>query len=105
MGFLKTMLYKGEGGWMSYFFKTLKPTQELSQKWVAAVSFGMAVAFMMFIKELRRNGDETTDTAENRHLPPNFFLPFLAELDIFESFEAIIFFAQKNYSNILLFNQ
>jgi len=37
------------------------------------VSFGMAVAFMMFIKELRRNGGETAATAENRHLPPNFF--------------------------------
>ena len=49
------------------------------------MSFGMAVAFMMFLKELRRNDGET---AENRHLPPHFFLSFLAELDIFESFEA-----------------
>ena len=55
----------------------------------------MAVALMMIIKELRRNGGETAATAENRHLPPNFFLPFLAELDILESFEAILFFFQK----------
>ncbi len=52
----------------------------------------MAVAFMMFIKELRRNGGETNATAENRHLPPNFFVPFLAELDILESLEAILLF-------------
>ena len=52
----------------------------------------------MFSKELRRNGGET---AENRHQPPNFFLSFLAELDIFETFEAI-FFSQKNYLNIFL---
>ncbi len=29
----------------------------------AVMSFGMAVAFMMFIKELRRNGGETAATA------------------------------------------
>ena len=51
----------------------------------------MAVAFMMIIKELRRNGGET---AENRHLPPNFFCHF-AELDILESFQAIFFFKKK----------
>ena len=28
------------------------------------MSFGMAVAFMMFIKELQRNGGETAATAE-----------------------------------------
>ncbi len=27
--------------------------------------------------------------------PPNFFLPFLAKLDIFESFESIFFFQKK----------
>jgi len=37
------------------------------------VSFGMAVAFMMFIKELRRNGGETAATAEIRHQPPKLF--------------------------------
>ena len=55
----------------------------------------MAVAFMMFILELRKNGGETAATAENRHLPPNFFLPFLAELDIFESFEQSYFLLKK----------
>ena len=55
----------------------------------------MAVAFMMFIKELRRNGGETAATAENRHLPPNFFLPFLAELYISELFEPNLFFSKK----------
>ncbi len=35
----------------------LKPTQETAQKWVTALRFGMAVAFMMFIKELWRNGN------------------------------------------------
>ncbi len=55
----------------------------------------MAVAFMMFIKELQRNGGETAATAEIRHQPPNFFLPFLAELYISESFEPNFFFSQK----------
>ena len=55
----------------------------------------MAVAFMMFILELRRNGGETAATAENRHQPPNFFLSFLVELDIFETFEAILFLFKK----------
>ena len=32
---------------------------------------------------------------ENRHLPP-VYLPFLAELDISESFETILFFFKKN---------
>ena len=76
----------------------------------------MAVAVMMF-KELRRNGGETAATAKNRHLPPNIFSPFLAELEILKSFEAILFFFKKitlgnifaintyNISNILLFNQ
>ncbi len=52
----------------------------------------MAVAFMMFILELRRNGGETAATAENRNQPPNFFLPFLDELYISESFEPNLFF-------------
>ena len=60
----------------------------------------MAVAFMMFILELRRNGGETAATAENRHQPPIFFLPFLAELYISESFEPNLFFSQKNYPKI-----
>ena len=51
----------------------------------------MAVAFMMFILELRRNGGETVATAENRR----FFLSFLAELDILETFEVILFFLKK----------
>ncbi len=49
----------------------------------------MEVAFMMFIMELRKNSGETAATAINHLLPPN--LPFLAEIDIFESFEAILF--------------
>ena len=68
----------------------LKPTQELK-----ALRFDMAVAFMMFIKELQRNGGETAAIAENRHLPPNFFLPFLAELYISELFEPNLFFPKK----------
>ncbi len=60
----------------------------------------MAVAFMMFIKELRKNGGEIAASAENNHLPPIFFFPFLAELDIF-----ILAFDTCNISNILLFNQ
>ncbi len=46
-----------------------------------ALSFGMAFAFMMFIKDLRRNGGET---AENRN-QDTFFL-FLDELYISELF-------------------
>ena len=56
------------------------------------MSFGIAVAFIKFIMELRRNGGQTAATAENRHLPPIFFLPFLAELYISESFEPNLFF-------------
>ena len=52
----------------------------------------MAVAFMMFILELQRNGGETAATAENRRI---FFLPFLAELYISESFEPNLFFSKK----------
>ncbi len=51
------------------------------------MSFVMAVALMMFIKVLRRNGGDTAATTENCHLPKNFFLAFFAELYIFESFE------------------
>ena len=32
------------------------------------------------------------ETAVEPALPPSFLLPFLAELDILESFEAILFF-------------
>ena len=53
----------------------------------------MAVAFMMFIKELRRNGGETAATAENRR----FFLPFLAELVNSETFETNLFFLKKYF--------
>ena len=74
-------------------FETIKTNA--GKKWVTAVSFGMAVASMMFIKELRRNGGVTAATAENRHLPPIFLLLFLAELDILESFEAILFFSKN----------
>ena len=59
---------------MCHFLKPLKLTQELSQKMSSVVSFGMAVAFMMFIKELRRNGGETAATAKNNHQPKNFFV-------------------------------
>ncbi len=52
----------------------------------------MAVAFMMFIKELRRNGGEIAAAAENRQ---KFFLPFLAELYISELFKPNLFFSKK----------
>ena len=55
----------------------------------------MAVAFMMFIKELRRNGGETAATAENRNQLQNFFLPFLAELYVSELFEPNLFFSKN----------
>ena len=35
-------------------------------------------------RKLKKNGGGTTTTAENRHLPPIYFWPFLAELDIYE---------------------
>ncbi len=57
----------------------------------------MAVAFMMFIKELLWNGGESA-------ICRRFFLPFFAELDIFESFEAMLFFTQKYYPNIVAFD-
>ena len=56
----------------------------------------MAVAFMMFIKELRRNGSGFAATAENRFLPPIFFLPFLAELDILGLNLGHLIFFSKN---------
>ena len=63
-----------KGGADVPLFETIKTNAGTqSKKWVTAVSFGMAVAFKMFIKELRRNGGETAATAENRHLPQNFF--------------------------------
>ncbi len=52
-------------------FHFLKPTQEIGQNEVAALRFGIADAFMMYIKELWRNSSET---AENRHVPLIFFL-------------------------------
>ena len=64
---------------MCHFLKPLKLTQELSQK--MSYCFGMAVAFIMFIKELRRNRGETAATAENRH-QPRFFLPFLKKISL-----------------------
>ncbi len=59
---------------------------------VTALKFGIAVAFVKNNMELWRNGGGTAATAENRRLPPKFFLPFLAELDNSESFEANLFF-------------
>ncbi len=44
---------------MCYF---LKPTQELNQKDVSAMRFGIAVTFMMYNKELWRNVGGTTAT-------------------------------------------
>ncbi len=64
----------------------------------------MAVTFMMIIKELRRNGGETAATAICRRI----FLPFLAELDILESFEAILFFSKtitQTFLHLTLFFQ
>ena len=86
------LVIKGEGADVP-LFETIKTNA--GKKWVTAVSFGMAVASMMFIKELRRNGGKTAAIAENRHLPPNFFLPFLAELYISESFEPNLFFSKN----------
>ncbi len=42
-----------------------------------------------------KNGGGTAAAAENRRLPPIFFLPFLAELDNSESFETNFFFLKK----------
>ena len=45
-----------------------------------------------------KNGGGPAAAAENRRLPPNFFLPFLAELDNSESFENNLFFFFKTCS-------
>ena len=42
-----------------------------------------------------KNGGGPAAAAENRRLPPNFFLPFLAELDNSESYETNFFFVEK----------
>ena len=55
------------------------------------MSFGIAVAYMMFIKELQRNVGGTAATAK-KNTSAAEFLQFLAELDIFETFETILFF-------------
>ncbi len=57
----------------------------------------MAVAFMMFILELRRNGGETVISRQN------FFLSFLAELDIYKTFEAILFFFNIFHLTLVIF--
>ena len=57
----------------------------------AEFSFGMVVAIMYKIMGNWKNGGWTAASAENRRLQPNFFLPFLAELDDLESFETMFF--------------
>ncbi len=42
---------------------------------------------------------DNNSKAKNRHLPPNMFLLFLAELDIFESYETNLLFFFKIPSN------
>ena len=42
-----------------------------------------------------KNGGSPAAAAENRRLPPIFFLPILAELDNSESFETNLFFWKK----------
>ncbi len=49
---------------------------------------------------LLRNCDKTAAKPPKTAICRRFFLPFLAELDIFESFEPYYFFSQKNYFNI-----
>ena len=60
----------------------------------------MAVAFMMFILELRRNGGETAAAAENRHQPPNFFFAISRWIIHFWIIWAKLFFSSKNYPYI-----
>ncbi len=72
-------------------FETIKKTQEF----ITAVSFGMVVAFMMFIMELRRNGGEIAATAENHHLPPNFSFAVFRWNRRFWIIEAILFVFNK----------
>ncbi len=54
----------------------------------------MAVAFMMFNKELQRNGGESAETAISRR----FFLSFIAELDISELLSPKLFFFLKTFT-------
>ena len=64
------MFFKGEGADV-LLFETIKINAGTQpKKRIRAVSFGMAVAFMMFIKELRKNGGKIAAIAENRR----FFL-------------------------------
>ena len=60
----------------------------------AEFSFGMVVAIMYKIME---NWKKQRLNRHFRRKPPNFFLPFLAELDDLESFETMLFFF-KNFS-------
>jgi len=47
------------------------------------VSFGMAVAFMMFIKELRRNGGETNGFKKWHIRPPPLVKLFGVRMSLF----------------------
>ena len=59
----------------------------------------MAVAFMMSIKELRRNGGETAATAENRQQQPlNYtFLKYLSQTYFFSQKIALTFALKKKF--------
>ncbi len=61
------------------------------------MSFGIAVAFIVFIKELRRNGGETAATAENRQ----FFLHFSLNYTFLNHLRQTYFF-QKNFLTFAL---
>ena len=60
----------------------------------------MAVAYMMFIKELWRNGGGTSATAEKRQLPPNFLFVISRRIRHFQIIWDQLFFLEKNYRNI-----
>ncbi len=61
---------------------SLKPTQELGNN----MRFGMAVSFIVYMKELRRKGGETAD---NRHF-------YAITHRILESFETNLFFQKHS---------
>ncbi len=65
---------------------------------LTAVSIGMVVAFMMYVKELRRNGGETAIYRRR------FFCHFSLNQTFLNHLRPSYFFSKKNYPNIFAFD-
>ncbi len=74
----------------------LKPgTQEPSQKMSYSSELWHGSCFYDVYYGTAKKHGETAATAENHHLPPNLFQPFLAEIYIFGHLRPDVFFSKK----------